>query len=356
MVDFRAGNLSPKALALVALVGLLFVLIAPSSAQDATSEAVTPTAAFPVTIEHKFGSTTLARAPQRVVSIGYTDQDVLLALGVTPLAVRYWFGDAQDAIFPWAADRVTGDAPEVLNMTFGSLNYEAILALRPDLIVAVYSGISSEEYDQLSAIAPTLAQTADYIDFGMPWQQATVEIGTALGKRDEAQALVDQVEAQMEAARAENPQFAGKSIAVAYNFAGSYGFFTAQDSRARFFTDLGFMIPDELTQIAGEAFYANVSSERLDLLDRDLIVFVGLQFTEGGQAAIQADPLFGQLKAVKEGRVIYAAADYDDALQFSTVLSIPYALEHIVPQLRAIFASPEATTAAQVALTPEATP
>lgn len=41
------------------------------------------------TIEHKFGSTEVAGMPERVVSVGYSDQDPILALGVIPVAVRY---------------------------------------------------------------------------------------------------------------------------------------------------------------------------------------------------------------------------------------------------------------------------
>lgn len=294
-------------------------------------------AAFPVTVLHKFGSTTIAEAPERVVAIGFNDQDALLALGVTPLAARYWYGDETDAIFPWAEDKTDGTQPVVLNMPFGSLNYEAIIALDPDLIVAVYSGITQEEFDLLSQIAPTIAQSADYTDFGMPWQEATLLIGAALGKAAEAETLVSSVEALITAAREENPQFAGKTIAVVYGYeTGLYGYYTAQDPRARFFTDLGFVVPDELVEIAGDSYYADVSAERIDLLDQDLIVFVGLQFIEGGRAAVEADPLFNQLQAVQDGRVIYVPNDYDDALQFSTVLSLPYALEGVLPDLEAI--------------------
>ena len=58
--------------------------------------------AFPVTLEHKYGSTTLEKAPARVVCVGLTEQDALLALGIVPLAVTKWFGDAPGYIFPWA--------------------------------------------------------------------------------------------------------------------------------------------------------------------------------------------------------------------------------------------------------------
>lgn len=306
---------------------------------DTMGVEMTDASSFPVVIEHKFGSTTIANEPQRVVSVGYTDQDALLALGVVPLAVRYWYGDAPHAIFPWAQDEAQGAAPEVLNMPYGNLNYEAILALQPDLIIAVSSGITQEEYDLLSQIAPTVAQTAEYINFGMPWQETTRIIGAAVGKSAEAEALINRVDGLFAEVRAENPKFMDKNIVVAYNYgeARTYGYYTSQDARGRFFTDLGFIIPDKLVEIAGEQFYFDLSTERIDLLDQDVIVFLGLQFAEGGRAAIESDPLVSQLNAMREGRVVYIPAEYDDALQFSTVLSLEYALEGIVPELAAIF-------------------
>ncbi|MCC6617237.1 MAG: iron-siderophore ABC transporter substrate-binding protein [Anaerolineae bacterium] len=322
-----------RRLSFLLLLAPLLVSVAPLAAQE-TEEADL----FPVTIEHQFGSTIIPEAPQRVVSIGYTEQDFLLALGVTPLAVRYWYGDDDDAIFPWADDLVEGDEPVVLNMPFGNLNYEAILDLQPDLISAVTAGITQEEYDVLSQIAPTIAQSGDYINFGMPWQAVTQEIGDALGKSEQAATLVEDVEALFEDAREANPQFEGKTVAVSYYYDGTYGFYTSQDSRGRFFTDLGFVIPDELVEIAGESFYADVSAERIDLIDQDLIAIVNLQFIEGGRDALESLPLFSQLEAVQAGHVVYLDEQSENALGFSSPLSLAYALDAVLPQLEAIFA------------------
>jgi iron complex transport system substrate-binding protein len=323
------GTLNVRKYLITILLLVLAVLGAmPAAAQDGT---------FPVTVEHKFGSTTITEAPQRVVAIGFTDQDPLLALGVKPIAVRYWYGDEADAIFPWAddeADAIEGDAPIVLNMDFGSLNYEAILELQPDLITAVYSGITQDEYETLSAIAPTIAQSADYIDFGMPWQETTRLIGAALGKAEEADALVLEVESLVNDARTENPAFVGKTTAVAYAFDGSYGFYTAQDPRGRFFSDLGFIIPQELVEIAGESYYATLSAERLELLNQNVLVFVGMQFAENGRDGIESDPLVSQLDVIKEGRAVFVPVELDDALQFNTILSVPYLVEGILPVLQ----------------------
>lgn len=318
-----------RVFSMLTLLALLLVSIAPLAAQEAD--------VFPVTIEHQYGSTTIPAAPQRVVAIGYTEQDFLLAVGVTPVAVRYWYGDEENAIFPWALDKVEGDLPIVLNMPFGALNYEAILALQPDLISAVTAGITQEEYDLLSEIAPTITQSGDYINFGMPWQEAMQLIGDAVGKSAEAEAVVEDVEALFEDARAENPEFEDKTVAVSYYYDATYGFYTAQDSRGRFFVDLGFTIPEEMVEIAGESFYADVSVERVDLLDQDLIAIVNLQFIEGGRETVEANPLFGQLSAVQEGRIIYLDEDSENALGFSSPLSLPYALDAVLPQLEGMF-------------------
>jgi iron complex transport system substrate-binding protein len=307
---------------------LALVSITPLTAQDDNP--------FPVTIEHQYGTTTITQAPQRIVSIGYTEQDFLLALGVTPIAIRYWYGE-EDAIMPWAEDHVDGDKPIVMQLDYGNLNYELILELQPDFISAVTAGISQEEYDMLSQIAPTITQTDEYINFGMPWQDVTLMIGMALGKSEVAEALVADTEALFAEAREKNPQFAGKTVVSAYYYDDIFGYYTDQDSRARFFTELGFIVPEDLVEFAGDLFYANISIERTDLLDQDLIAIVNLQFIVGGREELEANPLFGSLNAVREGRVLYMDEVTENALGFYSPLSIPYALQQVLPLLETIF-------------------
>lgn len=307
---------------------------------------------FPVTVEHKYGQTTIESEPERVVALGYQEEDALLALGVTPVAVRYWFGDESKAVFPWAEDELGDAEPEILNMPFGELDIEKIATLEPDLISAVYSGITEEEYNKLSEIAPTITQTDDYVDFGMPWQEMTEMVGRAVGKAEEAEQIVADVEAQFEAAREAHPEFVGSSIAVAsglWEGQDQYFVYSSEDIRTRVFTLLGFEVPARFDEIAGEAFYGQLSKEQTELLDRDLIVFQQMQFVAGGQESIEGDPLIQQLDAVKEGRVVYLSGKLDDALQYSTVLSLPVLLEDLVPMLEAAMDGDPETAATQPA-------
>lgn len=313
---------------------------AATAAQEAAGEAGaleadTPAAdaAFPVVVEHKFGATEIAEEPERVVALGFTDQDALLALGVTPVAVRYWYGDEPHAVFPWAQDALGDAEPEVLEMPFGELDYEAVAALEPDLISAVYAGLTEEEHARLSQLAPTIAQASGYVDFGMPWQEMTVMVGRAVGRAQEAGRLVAEVEGRFAEARAAHPEWTGRSVAVASGpkVDGQYHVYGPEDARARVFAELGFEIPDELAEIAGEAFYGTISAEQVALLERDLVAFHQMAFVDGGRAGIEDDALLGRLDAMADGRVVYVEGELDDAFQFSTVLSLPYLLDGIVP-------------------------
>lgn len=163
-----------------------------------------------------------------------------------------------------------------------------------------------------------------------PWDEATITVGHALGKVQEAEALVASVRDQFEAIRAAHPDWEGAAVVVgAPRGDGQFGFVASQDARARVFTSLGFQVPPEFDEIAGDAFWGTVSLERADLLDQDLIVFHQMAWVEGGREAVKADPLLSRLSAMQEGRVLFVESTWDDALQFGTVLSLPYFLERV---------------------------
>ncbi|CAN5498937.1 hypothetical protein BH23CHL2_BH23CHL2_27330 [soil metagenome] len=295
---------------------------------------------FPVAIEHKFGETTIESLSERVVAVGLVEQDALLALGAVPVATREWYGEKPGAIFPWAEDEL-GDADLPVRLDF-ELDFERVAALEPDLIVGLYSGLTQEEYDILSEIAPTVAQPEEYVDWGIPWQELTVKVGQILGKQGEAEDLVAGVEQAFADARAEYPQFDGATGVVASPFGlpENYWVYSSQDVRGRIMSLLAFDVPEVFDEMAGEGFGATVSIEQLDLIgDLDVLVWVS------SEEPLADVTLYQSLPVVQEGRALYYGEDNPvyDAMNFGTVLSLPFAIERLAPDLAAAIDGDPAT-------------
>jgi iron-siderophore transport system substrate-binding protein len=288
--------------------------------------------AFPATIAHKYGETTVEKAPARVVCVGLTEQDALLALGIAPVAVTKWFGDAPGYIFPWAVDQLGGaDLPEVLTDTNG-VEVEKIAALRPDLIIGQYAGLTAKDYDLLSKIAPTVAQPKGYADYGAPWDEMAMNVATAVGRPDRMQEIVDDVKQQIADAAAAHPEFQGKTSMCVTPYEGMF-VYGPEDPRSRMLVDLGFAFPSEVFGGDQEEFGASLSAERTSDLDQvDVVVWLDLE-TEPAVKKV-----FDQTATAAQGRWIdisEADGDYYVAHSFVTPLSIPYLLERYVPQLAA---------------------
>ncbi|MFK0286701.1 iron-siderophore ABC transporter substrate-binding protein [Streptomyces sp. NPDC090499] len=306
--------------------------------------------AFPVSIAHKFGSTTIKSEPKRIVTVGLTDQDAVLALGKVPVGTTEWLGGYKGAIGPWAQDKLgSSPAPTVLKDTGTGPQVEKIAALRPDLILAVYSGLTKAQYESLSKFAPVVAQPKQYNDYGVPWQQQTEEIGQALGKADEAKTLVSGVEARFAAAKKANPEFTGATAVMATPYEGTF-VYGSEDPRSRLLSDLGFSLPKDLDKVIGDQFGANISKERFDLLDQDVDVWI-VPDTTSAVTKLHSDKVYADLNVVKQGREVFVkeTSDYGNAVSLSTVLSIPYVLDRLVPQLAEAVDGKTSTKVAQPA-------
>lgn len=327
---------------LTVCVALLFGLLTAGCGGDDTVKADDSSstqdndASFPVTIEHRYGSTTIEEEPRRVVTVGFSDHDAVLALGVVPVGLREWYGDYERGVWPWA-EELLGDAkPAVLDS--GDLNFEQIAVLKPDLILALYSGLEEGEYDKLSQIAQTVAQSGEHVDFGTPWQEVTRVAGQALGKADEANELVGEVEAKFEAIRADHPEFDGVELA----YAGVYGeekFYveTKGSTRVQILLDLGFKIPAELAALGADKFYHDLSPERLDLLDQQVVLWEPADLSQ--MPAVENNALYQGLAVAREDREVFLTDPViAGAMAHSTVLSLPVVLDELVPQLAAAVA------------------
>lgn len=301
--------------------------------EDDAAEAPEATVAgFPLTIEHKFGETTIEAVPERVVSVGYNEHDFLLALDVIPVGLRDWYGEQPFSVWPWGQDAL-GDAEPAQVADTEGLNYEAIAAMNPDVIVGVWSGMTAEEYELLAAIAPTVAQSDEFLDYGTPWQEQTTLLGEVTGKQDEAAAAVAKIDELIAEVRAAHPEWEGLTAAVAFLNDGNPGVYNSEDPRSRFLSDLGFTIPEQFDEKAGEAFFFESSAETLpEDLDVDVIVWVAGS-EELYAEVITALPTRVALPAYEQGGEIFASTLVTGAFSHSSPLSLEFVLDALVPEL-----------------------
>ncbi|EHJ01665.1 ABC-type transporter, periplasmic subunit [Clostridium sp. DL-VIII] len=276
--------------------------------QDKSNVGQSVSVTYPLTIKHAFGETVIEKQPEKVVTISWGNQDVPLALGVVPVGVsKANYGKAdENGLLPWTAEKYKelGVEKPVTFDDIDGLDYEAISNANPDVILAAYSGITQEEYDMLSKIAPVVAYPK------LPWQtywrdQITTN-ATAIGKKDEGDKLVSNLEDLIAEKTSEYPNLKGKKAAFCYfNPAdlGKFYIYLPTDPRAAYLTDLGLEFPDSVQKLAqtSDSFALEISSENIDKLsDIDVIVTYG---NDTLLKQLQSDPLLGTVPAIKRGSV-----------------------------------------------------
>jgi iron complex transport system substrate-binding protein len=293
--------------------------------------------AFPVTVEHAFGETTVEQEPTRVATLGWSDQDAVLSLGVAPVgATKLTWGGNDAGSSDWfdaEVDELGADAPVRYDDADGA-PVEEIAKLAPDLILATNSGITEKEYDRLSRIAPVVA----YPDapWTTPWQTSLQMVGDALGRSDLAEQVTEETAGEIAAAREEYPQLQGASLVFAYlttTDLSTIGVYAPQDPRVSLMNDFGLLNAPVVDEVVGKGqFYGNLSAERAADLDSDVL----LTYAENADDAktYADDPLLGRIPAIRQGHA-YAEVDKHVGLAVTnpSPLSVPYTIERFLPHV-----------------------
>ncbi|WP_332719159.1 ABC transporter substrate-binding protein [Pelagibacterium mangrovi] len=285
---------------------------------------------FPVTIETNYGTTVIDERPVRVATIDASGADDLLALGVQPVVIKYWFGDYPRVVWPWA-DALLEDVPDYV--VRGDLDFEAILAADPDVIIALWSNITQADFDRLSQIAPVVAVPPGVGNYDMSWDDRALRLGLALGLEQEAEEKVEAIRDQLAEVAQNHPEWDGLTVSVAAIRAqGDPGAYTSGDIRAQLLADMGFETPEPIEALATEdsPYWASLSLEDLSALDGDLIVWLSSSGEFDDVLALTDRPY---LSAVEEGREILAGKEMTGAFSHATLLSLPYVIENIVPMI-----------------------
>ena len=281
------------------------------SSDTGSSETAETADTFPVTVEHAYGETTIESEPERVATVAWANHEVPLALGIVPVGMSKatWGDDDDNGVLPWVEDKLEeldAETPVLFDETEG-IDFEAVADTAPDVILASYSGITQEEYDTLSKIAPTIAYPD--IAWGTSMEDMITMNSEALGKAAEGQQLVADLDAEIAEKFAAHPDIAGKSGMFAFidpTDMSQVGFYTTHDTRPAFLEQLGMTTPPVVSDASAgsEEFYLSTSAEQADdFADVDVMITYG--DTEGEMLKqLQADPLISQIPAIARGSVV----------------------------------------------------
>ena len=284
---YRIRSLGGLFLLALSLSLLLAACASSSSTASAAGGSPSVAAAFPVTIDAANGSVTIESAPEKIVSISPTATEMLFAIGASDQVV------AADSYSDYPADAPTTD------LSAYEPNVEAIASYDPDLVV--YSddlGDLQKSLDKLHipAVQQPAAATIDDV-------YAQIEqLGQATGHAAEAQAQVDDLQAEV-AAVAASVGDEGSGMSYYYELDDTYYSVTSDTFIGNLLGLLGMKnIADEAK--GASSGYPQLSAEYIVAADPDLILLADTKCCDQAAARVAKRPGWADLQAVQQGGVV----------------------------------------------------
>lgn len=294
---------------------------------------------YPIVIEHALGTTTIEEPQERVATVNWANHEVPLALGVVPVGMASAdFGDDDgNGMLPWVEERLDeldAEPPVLFDETDG-IDFEAVANTEPDVILAAYSGLSQDDYDTLSGIAPVVAYPE--AAWSTSWRDMILLNSEAIGMAAEGEELVTTLEHDIDETVSAHPELEGLNAMfvthVDESDLSTVNFYTANDTRAAFFDDLGLTTPAAVEEASASGeFSGSVSAEQADAFDDvDVIVTYGDQELVD---TLEADPLLSQMPAIANDAVVFLDGSGPLGTAANpTPLSISWVLEDYVELL-----------------------
>ncbi|WP_433702739.1 iron-siderophore ABC transporter substrate-binding protein [Prescottella equi] len=290
-----------------------------------------------VTIEHALGTAVITAEPERIVTLGQGSAETAIALGTVPVGIEaYEWGSDETGYLPWIHDAITDRGAQLpVQFTGGSeIDIEAVAKLDPDLILAPWSGVTQQQYDALSALAPTVAYAEKA--WTTTWEDQIRVIGKAMGKAPEADQEIAKIKAQFADATAVHPEYADVSFSFVYNTGpGTLGVFFPDEQRVAMVRGLGLQV-DPIVNTLPET--EGTDSALIGLENAHLLKDSDLLFTfysdDANRAEIEAQPVYRQIPAIARGSVV-APEDQSFVTGSSMInpLTVPWSLERYVPMI-----------------------
>ncbi|MEV7872638.1 iron-siderophore ABC transporter substrate-binding protein [Streptomyces sp. NPDC088124] len=291
--------------------------------------------AFPVTIKSALGPAEITEQPERVVTLGQGSAETAIALGHTPVGIEsYEWGSDKTGYLPWIHDAVTKAGGELPKQFAGGedIDFEAITELEPDVILAPWSGVTQEQFDILSDIAPTVAYPE--LAWSTNWDEQIEIIAKALGQPDDAKKLISTIEKQLADAAATRPKYRNVSFSYIYTSGpGTLGVFLPEEQRVEMVSSLGLTV-DPVVKTFKET--KGTDSALIGLENAEKLSGSDLVFTFYSDAKTrketEAQKLYAAIPAVRRDSLV--ASDDTSFVTASSIinpLTVPWVVDRYLP-------------------------
>ncbi|HLP88089.1 MAG TPA: iron-siderophore ABC transporter substrate-binding protein [Nostocaceae cyanobacterium] len=256
-------------------------------------------------VKHDLGETCVDVNPQRIIVTDQTTLEVVLALGLKPIATPVPSFVGNKASF--LGDKMTG-------ITYigkeNQLNIEKMVYLHPDLIIGLYD-ISPENYKLFSQIAPTVK--VSYIQYN--WQTSLKEIAKILGKTEQAEKLIQEYQTKITNLKT---TLGDKLKNIKVSIGRFHGQVQSAEFRSQFsfpgsiLTEIGVSFPEQQLELVKNPNnnLIQVSLERLDLLDADIFFVAVDPGAIGLFQKYQQHELWKQLKVFQNQKIYNVDSSY----------------------------------------------
>lgn len=307
--------------ALAAVVVLLLVSVAGCSGATSRAEgdpSPGPSAAageWPRTVSSEKGDVTIESPPERIVSTSMTLTGTLLAINAPVIASGATspntpVSDEQGFFTQWSDVARERGVKQLYSNNEPSV--EAVLAEDPDLIVVSATGGDSaiDLYDQFAKIAPTLVIGYD----DKSWQELAPLLGEATGHEADAEAALEDFNAQVDQTKSAISLPPQPTSAFVYNEGGTANLWTPESAQAKLLSSVGFEIaklPDaveggtsmgkrgDIIELGAESIAEGLNGETFVIITPD----------RNTRRDVLANKLLGNSPAVQEGHVYAMGAD-----------------------------------------------
>ncbi|MBM4494389.1 ABC transporter substrate-binding protein [Rhodococcus hoagii] len=287
-----------------------------------------------VTIEHALGTAVITAEPERIVTLGQGSAETAIALGTVPVGIEaYEWGSDETGYLPWIHDAITDRGAQLpVQFTGGSeIDIEAVAKLDPDLILAPWSGVTQQQYDALSALAPTVAYAEKA--WTTTWEDQIRGSGRRWARPPRHQEIA-KVKAQFADATAAHPEYADVSFSFVYNPAPAHWACSSRTSSASRWCAPRIAV-DPIVNTLPET--EGTDSALIGLENAHLLKDSDLLFTfysdDANRAEIEAQPVYRQIP--QSPRLGGAPEDQSFVTGSSMInpLTVPWSLERYVPMI-----------------------